>query len=106
VNLSLGRNDSDSIRILAGPGSGATLNGEEVDEIDSVASVRVYDLRNDVTLRLEYATEAHLATAPIYAANGGAVPVYQASCLLPQWRLDLAAGEEWTQALTLALVAG
>jgi hypothetical protein len=106
VNLSLERNDPESMRILAGPGSGATLNGEEVDAIDGVSSVRVYDLGQDVTLQLEYADPAYVSAAPIRAGNGEGPPGYQASCFIPQWRLDLAAGEEWTQELTLALAAG
>ncbi len=110
INLSLGANDGEAARILAGAGSGATLSAEAPDTIDGVDRVRVYDLARDVMLQLQYDDPAFLSVAPVCVGNGDEATRYQAtryqsSCLFPQWQLDLAAGGEWTQKLSLSLVA-
>ncbi|NBF41480.1 MAG: DUF1926 domain-containing protein [Spirochaetes bacterium] len=105
INLSLGANDGEAAHILAGGGSGATISAETADSIDGVDRVRVYDLARDVTLQLRYGDPAFLSVAPVCVGSDDRPASYQSSCLFPQWQLDLAAGGEWTQKLSLSLVA-
>ncbi len=105
INLSLGANGGEAAHILAGGGSGATLSAEAADSIDGVDRVRVYDLARAVTLQLQYDDPAFLSVAPVCVGSGDQAASYQSSCLFPQWQLDLPAGGEWTQKLSLSLVA-
>ena len=110
INLSLSANDGQAARIVAGGDAGETLSADAPDSIDGVDSVRVHDLARAVMLQLQYSDPAFLSVAPV-CVGGGEEPTrdqanrYQSSCLFPQWQLDLAAGGEWRQELSLSLVA-
>ena len=109
MNLSLGGNDEDTLRILAGRGSGAGLSRDGGDYVDGVDSLRVYDLEHGVSLVLDYEDKAAVDSFPIQVGTAGAdsdVPAYQATSLTPQWSMELAPGQEWTQAVSLSVVAG
>ncbi|MFP4636962.1 MAG: alpha-amylase/4-alpha-glucanotransferase domain-containing protein [Spirochaetaceae bacterium] len=111
LNLSFDAEDGESLRILAGEGSGVTLAGDAEDFIDGIKRVRLHDLQHEVMLELSCQDQAALWTAPIRLGVGdpeGAASAaqYQTSCLLPRWPIDLKAGEEWTQKLELSLLSG
>jgi alpha-amylase len=105
INLSLGGNDEEALRILAGRGSGATLSRDSADWVDGVDSVRIYDLHNDVLLLLNYDDATGLSSAPVEVGAKAVSAPYQASRFLPQWHLELEPGAEWTQKVSLAVVA-
>lgn len=111
LNLSLGANDSESMRLIAGQGSGEMLDGTTASAVDGVDSVRLYDLSHGVMLRLQYEQPARVDCAPVEArgadAENGAParPAYQASVILPQWDLSLEPGESWSQQMSLTILA-
>jgi hypothetical protein len=106
INFSFLSKKADDLKIFRISDEARVPLSPEKTVVKDISALVFEDLANETALSFSTLEPAELWSLPVetsFRAEEGELPAYQASCILPRWKLTLAPDASWENRLTLRL---